>query len=157
MSEKRKLQNTSNRGFISELCILTEFARLGEKILESRREDLPYDLVLDNTDGTVERIQVKTGRIKNGSIVFSTCWRKYISNRNKQSRVSYEGYADWFAVWCPDLREAFLIHVSDCGPTETSLRVDHPKNNQKKGVKFCVDYRLADVVKMIRRKKPLRY
>lgn len=151
MSETR-VYNTSTRGKISELCIELYLSRLGEKVLKTSNGSLSYDLALDNTDGTIERLQIKTGRICNGCLNFNTAW----INRSTGARTSYKGLADWFVIWSPELQEAFMIKVTK-NTSGGYLRVEKPKNNQTKGIKLAKNYKLSVVIKKLRTRKPLRY
>ena len=53
---------------------------------------------------------------------------------------------DFFAVYCPETCGVYLIPIADL-PVDSgaSLRVDPPRNNQRKRVRLAVDYQFARV------------
>jgi hypothetical protein len=94
-----------------------------------------YDLVV-RTAGTWMRVQVKTGRLQSGAIIFNTC-----SNAEGVGRpVSYAGAVDAIGVYSPDCDRCYLLPIECCGPPEGRLRVDPPRNNQSAGVRWADDY-----------------
>jgi len=99
-----------------------------------------YDLVIDE-DGVFQRIQCKTGRLKNGAISFQTCSSSYHRNGKKHS---YRGEIDYFGVYCPENRKCYLVPVEDVGTTLAKLRVAPPANGQEKNINWASDYEMPD-------------
>lgn len=56
----------------------------------------------------------------------------------------YVNEVEYFAVFCPDLNEVFLVPIEDVDVAKAVLRVDRPKNNQKQGMRYALDYRLEN-------------
>ena len=71
-------------------------------MLEPRGFNHRYDLVLD-LDGDFIRAQCKTGRLRNGVIVFNS--ESVRCNTKTAHRRGYVGDADVFLVHCPDESE----------------------------------------------------
>lgn len=92
-----------------------------------------YDFVLD--DGEIlHRVQVKTGRLADGTIKFNAC---SVNGNTKESRKYDESECDTFAVWCPELSKLYLVPLSEQLGWKPYLRIDPPKNGQTKGVRMA--------------------
>ena len=96
-------------------------------------------MILDLGDGVL-RIQCKTGRLRNGAVLFNT--RSVRCNRKGIFTRSYVGEIDYFAVYCPELDEVFVISCEETGLTGGSLRVKPTVNRQNKGILWAADYAL---------------
>lgn len=56
-------------------------------------------------------------------------------------RTSYQGRAELFGVWCPELDTVYLVPVKSVpGGTDAHLRVSPTKNNQETGIRWAKDY-----------------
>jgi hypothetical protein len=106
-------------------------------------ENTRYDLVIDGGDG-LRRVQCKTGRLRLGSICFNVC-SSYAHHPNpKLLRRDYRGEVDCFAVYCPETEGIYLIPIDDLGVgTQGSLRLEAPRNNQRRRIRYASDYELA--------------
>jgi len=94
----------------------------------------------------LSRIQCKTGRLLNGSVVFRTS-SSYLHHPNpKIHSRPYHGEVDEFAVFCPELGSVYLIPIEEL-PNEcvAHLRVDPPRNNQTRRVRMAGAYEIARV------------
>jgi hypothetical protein len=96
-----------------------------------------YDLIVD-MDGSLLRVQCKTGRLRNGVVVFKP---RSVQRNNFQSfdHVPYQGFADVFGVFCPDNDKVYLVPVDDC-VSEIKLRVDPLRTPQRARIRFAKDY-----------------
>ena len=104
-----------------------------------------YDCILDRKNG-LERIQIKTGRIRNGAITFSSCSSTYHvpgGCNTKHKHQPYYGEIDNFGIYCPETRKCYIVPVDCVGRREGSLRVELSKNGQHRGVKFAKDYEIV--------------
>lgn len=128
--------NTKQKGDITESRIIFEFTRLGIPVLIPFGDNQRYDLVVE-INNEFKKIQCKTGFYKNGCVVFNTCSSQTHRGNGKQS---YRGQIDYFAVYCPQLDSCYVCHVDDVNIHEGILRVDKPKNNQVKKIKWAKDY-----------------
>lgn len=90
--------------------MLAAFLRSGKVVLLPFGDSQRYDIVVDE-GGIFTRVQVKTACLKANHLVFEC----RSSNWNTGLRKSYNGQADLFAVYSPDLDKIYLIPVSHVG------------------------------------------
>src|SRR4051794_5884579 len=88
-------------GTRTEAAILGELSRLGYAVLVPFGVNQRYDLVLD-VDGEFIRVQCKTGRLRNGVVIFPT--RSIRTNTREILKRCYFGEVELFLVYCPDNR-----------------------------------------------------
>jgi hypothetical protein len=132
------IPNPTSKGKTSEAIILAALVRLGKCVLIPWGEER-YDLVVDEGDKFV-RIQCKTGVLRNGRVVFKTC---ITDARRPLGDGGYAGQIDAFAVFCPQLRRAFLVPIDDLpSPFWGNLRVEPPLNGQVRNIRWARDYEL---------------
>jgi hypothetical protein len=108
-------------------------------------ENTRYDLVID--DGcSLARVQCKTGRLREGGVRWSTC-SSYAHHPNpRMVQRDYVGDIDYFAVYCPETAGVYLIPIGDAQLRRMGiLRVDAPKNNQRRLIRFASDYEIGTV------------
>jgi hypothetical protein len=129
----------------SMLAILAALRELGYGLYLPFGENTRCDLILER-EGSVARVQCKTGRLRAGSIRFAVC-STYGHHRNPQAvRRPYHGEVDHFAVYCPETSGVYLIPLEALPlRRQAYLRVDAPRNNQRKRVRFAADYRIGSV------------
>jgi len=123
----------------SEGLFLAKFLQKGWKVLLPFGNNHRYDFVIDRGSG-FERIQVKTGRYKNGSILSNTCSSQ--SSKNKLTIKNYIGQIDYFGVYCPHLDKYYMIPIHICGLRQVTIRHEKVKHNQHKGVNWASDYEI---------------
>ncbi len=128
--------NPCDRGTRSEEAVLAALLKLGKKVLVPYGGTSSYDLVIED-NGNFLRIQVKTGWLTNGAIAFNSCSQPWV-------RRSYHGRADLFAVYSPELDSVYLVPVGAVRiGTDARLRVDSPRNGQRKRIIWAEPYRLT--------------
>lgn len=93
------------------------------------------DLVAVRT-GEVLRIQVKTGRVVRGALVFRAC-----SNTGNAPK-DYRGEVDAFGVHAPELARVFLVPIAETGIRYCSLRLEPAANGQIKGTRLAAEFEL---------------
>jgi PD-(D/E)XK endonuclease len=131
-------------GDASTAMVLARLVQAGKLVLLPFSENQRYDLLIEEPDQFV-RVQCKTGRLRNGSIVFNTCSVDYHhpdKGGASDYRHHYRGQADLFGVYCPDLDSVYLVPVDSVGKRACSLRVDMPRNNQVKKVRWAKIYEI---------------
>ena len=96
-----------------------------------------YDMAIDRGD-KIDRIQVKTGRLRNGAVVFNAYSARY---HRKKKDMNYRGQVEFFGVYCPDTDCCYLVPVDHVGVGHGYLRVDTPKNNHSK-MRRASDYKI---------------
>lgn len=131
------------KGEIVEAIVLAELLKLGKAVSIPFGNNQPYDFIVDE-DGKLSRIQVKTGRHFNGSLMFDICSRNTITGK----RTKYIGRADEFMVFAPPSKKIYRVPVHECGISSKTLRLEpvSSKYQGSKHFKWARDYemKLAD-------------
>lgn len=134
--------HTIQKGDISVAMLTAKFLRLGYVVMKPISELLRYDLVIDRCgDGQFERVQCKTGRLRNGSVRFNTS-SSLAHHKSGSGRKAYTGEIEVFGVYCPDNDECYIVPVDVVGLVEGSIRVEPSKNGQQKGVRLADEFRV---------------
>ncbi|MDJ0908345.1 MAG: group I intron-associated PD-(D/E)XK endonuclease [Woeseiaceae bacterium] len=135
------MHHTKGKGDLGVLKAQLDLYEQGFTILTPQTEHSPFDLVAYR-DGEFRRVQVKyrsVDRYGKLEVKFSTCW----TDKNGTHTVPIDKQeVDLYCVYCPDTDECYYLDPDEFGST-ASLRVEAPKNNQKRNVKFVADYRRA--------------
>jgi hypothetical protein len=99
-----------------------------------------YDFVLDMGDRFL-RVQCKTGRLRNGAVMYTTHSTR--CNTRRVYQRGYTGQLDLFAVFCPDTGRVYVVPL-DQEPTHTegTLRIDPPADGQSRRIRWAKDYEL---------------
>lgn len=126
--------NTKIKGDISVSNVITKMLNAGYAVSIPFGDCQRYDLIVDKDD-ILQRVQVKTGRIRKGAILFSV---SSVISRAKKKVITqtYVNQVDSFAVYVPLINKVYFIpfsileHLKHTG----MLRLDIPKNNQVKKV-----------------------
>lgn len=101
------------------------------------------DFIIDN-DMALIKAQCKTGRIRDGVLIFDTVSRdKKWSTREVESR-GYRDEVDVFLVYCPEVDKIWSVPVAVVPEGKGHLRIEPTKNHQTVGVKFAADYEGLD-------------
>jgi hypothetical protein len=97
-----------------------------------------YDLAVDNENGTLMRIQCKTGVLREGRIVF----RVYSVSGHRSAGKPYQGQVDAFGVYCEATRRTYLVPLAVIPEHRVMvcLRVLPSKNGQRIGVHMADDF-----------------
>lgn len=143
MELQGKDKRTSNDiGNISESAITTRFLQLGYVVFVPYGRKQRYDLVVENREGLIWRIQCKTARLQfNGTVVTFYTANHSIALKDKRWR-HYRGQCDFFAAYCEKLNKIYLLPVDEVGTVSVNLRLVPAKNNQEKKVHWAKDYEL---------------
>jgi hypothetical protein len=108
-------------------------------------ENTRCDLIVD--DGAkLSRVQCKTGRLRLGAIRFAVC-SCYGHHRNPgESRRTYQGQIEFFAVYCPETQGVYLVPIEDVRlKSQAALRVEPTRNGQKRNIRAAADYEIAKI------------
>ena len=130
--------DTTTKGDVSELEVIIALTRSGKCLLRPLSAASRYDIAIDNGNGTLVRVQCKTGRLRKGRIVFRVC----STDARRHKGVPYHGQVDAFGVYCPETRLVYLVPmtaIADCG-TMSALRVDATRNGQTKRIRLASDF-----------------
>jgi hypothetical protein len=134
----------------STLAIVHVLRTCGHETFLPLGENTRSDLVIDDGERLL-RVQCKTGRLRNGAIVFNTA-STYGHHRNPTVvRRDYRHDVDCFAVFCPETGGVYLIPIDDLQPRTTALlRVAPARNGQRQGIRLAAQYELARVTIAVR-------
>jgi len=100
-----------------------------------------YDLVVDD-GGSFLRLQCKTGRLRNGTIVLKT--QSVRSNPKGSVRRPYVDQIEFFAVYCAGTAKVYLVPVEEASLSECAVRVGSTANSQAKGIRWAAQYELPE-------------
>jgi PD-(D/E)XK endonuclease len=133
--------DTNRIGEISEAAILTRFLQLGYIVLTPYGGNQRYDLVIEDANRKLWRIQCKSAWLdKNkASLTFSTSISN-VTGKNRQPR-NYRGQCDYFAVYNRELQKVYLIPVDEVGIATARLWIA-PTKRQEKNIHWAKDYEL---------------
>lgn len=126
---------TCNKGNSTEAAVLQALVGRGIPCLVPFGEGHSYDLVAEVSPGFFLRIQCKTGRIRKGCLRFNSR-----STDHGRGPGTYLGLADAFGVCCLETRTIYIVPVGEVPRFDVFLRLDTPKNNQRRRVRFASDY-----------------
>lgn len=133
-------RNTKIIGDASEAMMLAALISAGYHVAIPFGEDQRYDMIIDK-NGVLARVQVKTGRLRKGAILFNC----YSVHAHADQRLrTYRCSIELFGVYCPDIKEACLVPVGDVPRScYGSIRVVPPKSGQRSRIRWARDYRLS--------------
>ena len=124
----------------SEAAIIAELVKRGYRILMPYGINHRYDLVID-TGERLLRAQCKTGRLRDGVILFNT-----VSVRVNTRRTFVTPYdadqIDLFLIYCPDTDRVYALDVREAASSHGALRVDPAANGQAKRIRWAADHEL---------------
>ncbi|HXR60156.1 MAG TPA: group I intron-associated PD-(D/E)XK endonuclease [Solirubrobacterales bacterium] len=126
---------TATKGNEAEAMILASLIERGFDVSVPFGGGQPYDLMLDLGGWEVLKVQCKTGWQAKGCITFNTR-----STDHGQGRRPYFGLAHIFAVYFPLTRSVYLVPLDAVGGFRGWLRLEPPRNNQQKGIRFAADF-----------------
>lgn len=112
------------KGDLTEAIVIAELKERNIPVSKPFGDNERYDLLAEAPDGSLLRIQVKTGRFVNGSVFFEA-----LSQLKNSSGTVYESYAgdvDYFIVYSERFDSLYLIEADGVN-TGMHLRVDDPK------------------------------
>lgn len=112
------MRDTKKIGDVSEAKILAALLAKGFVVLTPFGDNQRYDLVIER-DGVFQRVQCKTGRIRNGAVITHLT----SVSSNGQNVRTYSGQVEYFAVYCPENDKSYFI--SSVGINKfVSFRID---------------------------------
>ena len=140
MNEAGVKRDTKRVGDISEAAVALALLEAGYRVCVPFGENNRFDLVVER-DNVLARVQVKTGRIRNGSIIFN-CFSSH-THRGGAAARRYIGEIEYFGVYCAALRSVYLVPVGDVNVVKGYLRVEAAKNNQSRKLRWAQAYLLT--------------
>jgi hypothetical protein len=131
-------------GAITQAKVATALIEAGKLVLFPWMQVTRYDLVIEEK-GTFFRVQCKTGQLFRGTVYFRPQSLRAAKRETGWHRMpgTYEGEIEYFGVYCPDNGAVYLVPITDVNVRCTCfLRIDPPKNNQQKRIRWARDYEL---------------
>jgi hypothetical protein len=137
--------DTIARGNAAEAAVLHALTSAGLAVFVPFGGGSPFDLVALVPDGRLLRLQVKAGWIRNGCVEFNSR-----STDHGHGQRSYRGRADLFAVHLVSPERVYVVPVDDCPTSRGCLRLDPPRNSQRRRVRFAEDYAFETWLRSVR-------
>lgn len=126
------------------LAVMLGLAMAGYRMALPFGENVRYDVVID--DGRdLARVQCKSGRLRQGAVRFKAS-SSYAHHRRRATPRDYLEDVDFFGVHCPETSGVYLIPILGfCCRRRGALRVDPPRNNQRRRIRLASDYEIARI------------
>ncbi len=123
------MRHPKAKGDRTTLALMMAFQSLGHTLLLPFGENARYDLLIDHGE-RFERVQCKTGRLRNGAVIFATT-STYGHHRNPvTARRPYTGEIDSFGVYCPENGGVYLVPITEL-PNRVSAALRIPARNRQ--------------------------
>jgi len=136
---ERSKRNTKLVGDISEARVIVALTEAGYLVSKPFGENARYDLIADDGE-RLYRVQVKTGRVRGGVIVFNC----YSSHAHRGGRMRpYFGQIEYLAVYCPQTRKVYLLPEQELTASVAHLRLSPTRNNMAKMIRWASKFELA--------------
>lgn len=118
---------------------MAALAQTGYRLFVPFGENCRYDVAIEK-DGIFKRVQIKTGRLRNGVVLFNA-YSSHYHRRGGSTRL-YEGEIDYFGVYDADSAHVYLI-PAEVIRSSGALRVAPTKNGQARHVRWAEEFRIA--------------
>ena len=133
-------------GAITMAEVVRAVIAAGWNVLYSPIRVRRYDIVIEDVEGRFFRVQCKTGQLSHGAVFFRPVSLRAAKEETGWRRVTttYQGDIEYFGVYCPDNGKVYLVPIEDVTTQAACyLRVDLPKNNQRKRIRWAKDYEVV--------------
>jgi hypothetical protein len=139
------MEHPKDVGDRTTLAVMLALRENGFGVLVPFGENTRYDLVID--DGArFSRVQCKTGRLRQGAVLFAVCSCYGHHLRPGEARRDYRGEVDYFGVYCPETTAVYLVPIEDLSVrVQATLRVEPTRNGQRCKIRFAADYEIGRV------------
>lgn len=106
--------NTKTVGELTEAKVLVKLLESGYVCSKPFGDNARYDLIVD--DGVIlQKVQIKTGRVRNGAIEFN------VMSCSRYVNKHYKGQVDCFIVYVPELNKYYLVPEDEVGTSKFYL------------------------------------
>lgn len=126
------MRTPSDIGAQTELAVASALHRGGFRVY------VPFfsphnrvDLVYEDGERRLVRVQCKTSRLVKGVLSFRVC------SNTASVYQDYRGEIDEFGVYAPELDEVFLVPVEHVATRGCHLRIEPTANGQAAGVRWA--------------------
>jgi hypothetical protein len=129
----------------STLAIMLALQESGYAVYVPFGENTRADLIIEK-GRRLASVQCKTGRLRDGTVTFKVCSSYAHLPSPRVAKRDYTGEVDYFAVYCTETGRVYLVPIGDVAlGWEARLRVDPPRNNQRKRIRLASAYELGVV------------
>ena len=142
------IENTQQKGTLTELHCILDLTELGIRSLTPTDEASKYDVVAD-LNGKFIRIQCKTSTwakdtaIPNSAFYISTCCQT--TNTKKTIRHKYsKDDIDYFYTYFQG--QGYLVSIEEATGSSFRWRYEYPSSNQKSGIHIADEYKIEEVI-----------
>jgi PD-(D/E)XK nuclease superfamily protein len=135
-------RDTKSKGDLSELVVAVALTKAGYAVSKPLGENQRYDLIADDGE-RLHRVQVKTGRVRDGVVKFSCCSTHGHRRTGNLATRPYTGQIELLAVYCPENEKVYLVPEADLTRSVIHLRLVAPRNNMTKSIRWASRYELA--------------
>jgi hypothetical protein len=129
---------SATRGNAAEAAVLNALVRRGFDVFVPFGSGHPFDLAVYVPDAGFLRVQCKRAWALGGCVVFNA----YSTDHGRGPR-GYAGLADLFGIYFPPSEEIFLTPIDAVAATEGRLRLQPPRNNQRKRIRMAADFEIG--------------
>jgi hypothetical protein len=129
---------TAARGNAAEASVLNGLIRLGFDVYVPFGSGHPLTWRSTSPVRDFSGFKCKRAWPQKGCLVFNSH-----STDHGRGERSYIGLADLFGVYYPARDEVFLVPVESVAPFEGRLRLEPPRNNQRKRIRFAADFAIG--------------
>jgi hypothetical protein len=135
------MRNTNSVGNVTDGLVMAALLRAGYRVFLPFGACDEIDLVVER-DGTLRKVQCKTGRLRQGAIQFNLYTVASDLERKRPVSRSYGRATDFYGVYCPDNGKVYLVPSEDMPTKWGTLRVLPTANGQQKRVRWADAYEL---------------
>jgi len=133
--------NTKTKGQITEAAVALTLLRAGKVVLTPYGENQRYDLVIEE-EGSFKTVQCKTGRYRNGCVIFNLYSSVRDKTTKKYKKVKYESSVDYYGVYCAQLNQCYLVPPAELATELGILRVGSRETNGGSQSRWAKDYEI---------------
>jgi len=117
-----------DKGDASEAVVLSKLKMLGYAVLSPWGDNQRYDLAIDIGDGEIERVQVKTARIReDGAVIFKTSGN-HTNTKGTEVKKYDKSQIDSFMVFIQETEDIIYVPISEAPETGMVLRYEAEQN-----------------------------
>ena len=135
-------RDTKSKGDLSELLVAVALTKAGYAVSKPLGENQRYDLIADDGE-RLHRVQVKTGRVRNGVVMFNCCSTHGHRRTGNLATRPYKGQIELLAVYCPENEKVYVVPEAELTRTRIQLRLVAPLINMTKTIRWASEYELA--------------
>jgi hypothetical protein len=135
-------------GHRTEAIVMAALVKRGYRVLTPFGTNQRYDIAIDVGERFL-RAQIKTGRLREGTIIFAV--KSVRSNTRRTYVRTYENEVDLFLIYCPDTDRIYAVPIEEATSSVGALRVAPTANGQAKRIRWASEYEIAGVAQLAER------